>query len=370
MIRIVDTTLRDGEQSPGVAFSMKEKITIARMLDEAGVRFIEAGTPAMGHGELAALREISKMGLASQIIMWNRAVEKDIETSLECGAKNIHISLPVSDFMIGRKLGRSRSFVITRLGKTVELAMKGGAVVSIGAEDATRADWEFLVEYAQAARDLGAARLRYCDTVGVMDPFTIHEKVEALAARAGIEIEMHTHNDFGLATANAIAGVKGGAAYVDTTITGIGERAGNAPLEEVVMALQIVMGMETGVDTTHLKNLAEFTAKAAGRALPRSKTIVGEEVFTHESGIHADGVIKDPGIYEPFDPALVGAKRRIVIGKHSGPRMVKRRLAELGFTFGGNTGREVVEKIRAAANMRKGGIPDAELLRMARGAMN
>jgi len=370
MIRIVDTTLRDGEQTPGVAFSIGEKIAIARMLDDAGVHFIEAGTPAMEHGEAEAIREINAMGLRAGIITWNRALESDIEKSLQCGSSNIHISLPVSDFMIRHKLGRGRDYVLNRLAETVEFAKSGGAAVSIGAEDATRADETFLAEYAGLALELGAARFRYCDTVGVMDPFTLKDKVETLAEKVNIPLEIHTHNDFGMATANAIAGVKAGASFIDTTITGIGERAGNAPLEEVVMALEVIMGIKTGVKTTCLKSLAQFTAMASGRALPESKTIVGDQVFTHESGIHADGVLKDPRLYEPFDPGLVGAIRRIVIGKHSGPKMVKRKLSQLHVNPGDEDIVKIVEIIRAAASSQKGGLTDSEIASIAYRSLN
>ncbi|MBI4666993.1 MAG: homocitrate synthase [Nitrospinae bacterium] len=365
MIRIVDTTLRDGEQTPGVAFSVEEKMAIAAMLDEAGVHYIEAGSPAMGHGELEAIREINGMGLRASVIMWNRATREDIEKSLSIGARNVHISLPVSDFMIRRKMGYDRNKIIETMASMVALAKSENVEVSVGAEDATRADQSFLKEYIAAAESCGAVRLRYCDTVGVSEPFSLRDNVERLLIGARIPLEIHTHNDFGMATANALAGVKAGATLIDTTITGLGERAGNAPLEEVVMALEVVMEIKTGVNPLMLKKLAEFVARAAGRTLPRSKSIVGTDVFTHESGIHVDGVMKDPRLYEPFDPSLVGACRRIVIGKHSGPKAVKRRLRELGFDLNGFSESCAVEMIRKAAGNRKGGLTDSDILSIA-----
>lgn len=361
MIRIVDTTLRDGEQTPGVAFTLKEKLAIARKLESAGIHGIEAGTPAMGHEEKEAIRRIIALGLKAEIITWNRATIGDIRHSLECGAKNIHISLPVSDLMIAKKLGKDRAWVLESLRSAAAFAVDHGARLSVGMEDASRADEAFVKEFARNAVWSGAKRLRWCDTVGIMEPFSLRERLSALASAVDIELEVHTHNDFGLATANAIAGVKAGATCIDTTVTGLGERAGNAPLEEVVMALKLILGMDTGVKTTMLKGLAEFVSAAAQRPLPGWKCIIGEKVFAHESGIHVDGVIKDPATYEPFAPELVGAKREIVIGKHSGAKAVLYRLRELGVPPSPASAPKLVKKIRAAASTKKGGLTDAEL---------
>lgn len=362
MVDLIDTTLRDGEQAPGVAFTIEEKVAIARMLDFAGVGYIEAGTPAMGYDEKKAISEIVAMGLDSRIIAWNRADERDIERSLECGVKNIHISLPVSDLMIKRKMEKDRDWVIGRLVRISEFVRSEGAVLSVGAEDASRASDEFLHEYAMTAEAVGAVRLRYCDTVGVHDPFTLKARVERLVSVVDVDIEVHTHNDFGMATANALAGVGAGARFIDTTIIGLGERAGNAPLEEVAMALKFIMKKDTGIRTTMLKRLADYVSKAANRPIQESKSIVGDGIFAHESGIHVDGVMKDPATYEPFDPELVGAYRRIVIGKHSGSRAVLRRLKELGFDLPREISGGVVESLRALACTKKGGLTDEDIV--------
>jgi homocitrate synthase NifV len=361
VIRIIDTTLRDGEQTPGVAFTLEEKLAIALKLDAAGVHDIEVGTPAMGHEEKEAIRRVIALGLKAEIVTWNRALIGDVRHSLECGAKNIHVSLPVSDLMIAKKLGKNRAWVLESLRAAASFATEHGARLSVGMEDASRADELFVKEFARNAAWCGAKRLRWCDTVGIMEPFALRDKLAALASAVDIELEVHTHNDFGLATANAIAGVKAGAACIDTTVTGLGERAGNAPLEEVVMALKLILGLDTGVDTTMLRGLADYVSAAAQRPFPVWKSIIGEKVFAHESGIHVDGVIKDPSTYEPFAPELVGAKREIVIGKHSGSKAVLYRLRELGVVPSPAGESKMVKRIRAAAGNKKGGLTDAEL---------
>lgn len=361
MIRIIDTTLRDGEQTPGVAFTLEEKLTIARKLDSAGVHGIEVGTPAMGLDEKEAIRQIITLGLRAEVLTWNRAVIGDIRHSLDCGAKNIHISLPVSELMISKKLGKDRGWVLESLKAAASFATGNGARLSVGMEDASRADESFVKEFARNAVWCGAKRLRWCDTVGIMEPFALRERLSALASAVDIELELHTHNDFGLATANALAGVKAGAVCIDTTVAGLGERAGNAPLEEVVMALKLIVGSDTGVDTTMLGGLADYVSAAAQRPLPGWKSIIGKNVFIHESGIHADGVIKDPSTYEPFAPELVGAKREIVIGKHSGSKAVLYRLRALGVAPSPARESNVVKRIRLAASKKKGGLSDAEL---------
>lgn len=321
--KIIDTTLRDGEQAPGVAFSIEEKVAIARMLDQAGVHFIEAGTPVMGGGEKEAIRRIISLNPRAGIIVWNRALEKDVEESLNIGASNIHVSFPVSDVMMEKKLRRNREWILRRLKEMASFVTSSGAVLSIGAEDASRADETFLEEFINIAADMGAVRIRYCDTVGICEPFGLVETIRRLVQNARIPIEIHTHNDFGLAVANALAGIMAGAGFVDTTVAGLGERAGNAALEDVVMGLKMLYGIDAGVNPFMLTSLADMVSAASGRPLPVSKSIVGGMAFAHESGIHVDGIMKAPVTYEPFDPAIVGNMRRIVIGKHSGRKALE-----------------------------------------------
>ena len=231
-VQIVDTTLRDGEQTAGVVFANDEKVRIAKLLDAIGVHQIEAGIPVMGGDEQEAIISIVKAGLKASIMAWNRAVIKDVEASLACGVDAVAVSISTSDIHIKHKLQTSRDWVLANMTKATAFAKKHGVYVSVNAEDASRSDMDFLIKFGQEARDAGADRLRYCDTVGIMDPFTICEHVRTLREATGLEIEMHTHNDFGMATANALAGVRGGATFVGVTINGLGERAGNAALEK------------------------------------------------------------------------------------------------------------------------------------------
>jgi len=362
MIRICDTTLRDGEQAAGVAFSIEEKCQIAGMLDEAGVHEIEAGTPVMGGDEFKSVSRIAGMGLHSRVVAWNRAVIDDIRVSIQAGATSVALSLPVSDIMITRKLGRERAWLLARLKDAVSFAKDSGLYVCVGAEDASRADMDFIIEYAGLARDYGADRLRFADTVGVLDPFKTFAAISQLRQAVDIDVELHAHNDFGLATANAIAGAYAGAAFVSTTILGIGERAGNAPLEEAVMALKHVAGMDTGINTGSLGSLCGYVGAVSGRVIPDGKPVVGGRIFAHESGIHVDGVLKEPTIYEPYGPEEVGKKREIALGKHSGRAALAHRLSMLGVEVGGDDAGPLLVRVKEMGARLKRPVSDNELL--------
>jgi len=234
-IKIVDTTLRDGEQTAGVVFANQEKIRIARMLDSLGVDQIEAGIPVMGGHEKEAIKEICKLGLKASIMGWNRAVIRDIEESLDCGVDAVAISISTSDIHIEHKLRSTRAKVLESMVKATEFAKKHGVYVSVNAEDASRSDPDFLCEFARAAKDAGADRLRYCDTVGILTPERAYEFYGELS-KLKAPLSVHCHNDFGLAVANSLMGLRAGASEVHATINGIGERAGNAALEEIVVA--------------------------------------------------------------------------------------------------------------------------------------
>jgi homocitrate synthase NifV len=363
---IDDTTLRDGEQTAGVVFSLEEKKCIARMLDEIGVGEIECGIPAMGAEEAVSVRALVDMGLSARLITWNRATLADIRASLATGVEAVDISLSVSDMHIAHKLRKDRAWVVEQLKVALGFAKENGLYVSVGGEDASRADRDFLVELMATARSLGADRFRFCDTLGILDPFATYETVRYLRERVDLDIEVHTHNDLGMATANAVAGVKAGARFVNTTVNGLGERAGNAALEEVVMALRHACGLEPGIATGRFVELSRFVGQASRRPVPEWKAVVGEKAFAHESGLHADGVIKFPANYEGFDPAEVGLARQLVIGKHSGRHGLGHRLTQLGIALDRLELNDLLERVRSIAQRNKRPLSDGELLALCR----
>ncbi|MFZ5590771.1 MAG: homocitrate synthase [Bacillota bacterium] len=361
-IYIVDTTLRDGEQTAGVVFANREKVRIAKFLDELGVDQIEAGIPVMGGDEKEAITAICRAGLKASIMGWNRPVIKDIEESLSCGVDAVAISISTSDIHIKYKLQTSREWVLENMVKAVEFAKKEGMYISVNAEDASRSDPEFLIQFARAAKEAGADRLRYCDTVGILEPFVTYEKIKYIRENVDIDIEMHTHNDFGMATANALAGVRAGANWVGVTVIGLGERAGNAALEEVVMALKHLHGIDLGYKTELFREVAEYVSRASGRELPAWKAIVGSNMFAHESGIHADGALKNPKTYEAFAPEEVGLERQILVGKHSGTAALKAKFAEYGIHLSDHKASELLPKVRSYCVQLKRPLFDKELM--------
>jgi homocitrate synthase NifV len=361
-LSICDTTLRDGEQAAGIVFANMEKVRIARMLDEIGVPQIEAGIPAMGGDEKRAVKEIVKLGLSASVLGWNRASIEDIDHSIDCGVDSVAISMSSSDIHIEHKLIKSREWVLDRITEAIEHAKSHGLYISCNAEDASRADREFLIQFCRVAREAGADRVRYCDTLGIMDPLGTYKAIKDIVERAGVEIELHTHNDFGMATANAIAGIQAGARIISTTILGIGERTGNAPLEEIVMASKYTLGIDAGVETSRFREIAEYVARASGRSIPDWKPVVGLNCFAHEAGIHADGVIKSATNYEAFAPESVGLERRISIGKHSGRHTVKSVLAKQGIEVDDDAAGDMLEIVRSSSVALKRSLTERELI--------
>jgi homocitrate synthase NifV len=363
-IQINDTTLRDGEQAAGVAFTVAEKVFFATLMNAIGVQELEIGVPAMGGSEAEAIAEIVKLGLQTKLTGWNRAIRSDIDASLACGLERVHISVPVSELQIAVKFQGNSQLVFNRLRETISYACDRGLYISVGGEDSSRADESFLLDVAASAQDWGASRFRFCDTVGILDPLTTHKKVKQLVNKLVIPVEMHTHNDFGMATANALAGIRAGATSVNTTVNGLGERAGNAALEEVVMALKRIYGINLGIDTTKFKEISDFVVKASGCDVPPWKAIVGKNAFTHESGIHGHGVLQNPATYEPFSPEEIGRERHLVIGKHSGKHLITNFLKQYNIALTQTEIRSLVDAVKTLSVELKRNLTPDELLNL------
>jgi homocitrate synthase NifV len=329
-IVIDDTTLRDGEQSAGVSFDLDEKIAIAKSLDALKVPELEIGIPAMGEQERADIQAISSLGLDSRLLVWCRMREDDLRCCSQLNVDMVDLSVPVSEQQIAKKLGKSREWVLKTIESHVPAALDMGLDVCVGGEDSSRADFDFLLQVVEVAQRAGAKRFRFADTLGIMEPFSVFEKMSRLMKSADIEIEMHAHDDLGLATANSLAAARAGATHINTTVNGLGERAGNAALEEVVVGLKQLYGTSTGIDLQNFPEVSKLVEKASGREVHWQKSIVGRGVFTHEAGIHVDGLLKDPLNYQALDPADVGRAHEFVLGKHSGTHAVQRVFGDMG----------------------------------------
>ncbi len=363
-VTINDTTLRDGEQTAGVAFNADEKIAIAQALFQAGVPELEVGIPAMGSQECEVIRSIAELPQRSELMVWCRMCDTDISAAQHTGVDTLNLSIAASAQQIRHKLGKTPAWVLKQIDYYVRQAVDLGFSVSLGCEDSSRAEPDFLKVMFEVAANAGAKRVRYADTLGLMEPFSLFSVISDLRASTDLEIEMHAHDDLGLATANSIAAISAGATHVNTTVNGLGERAGNAALEEVVIGLSQLYGIDCGIDFTSLSSLSAMVEQASGRQVHCQKSVVGSHVFTHESGIHTDGLLKDQRNYQGLDPLKLGRSHQLVLGKHSGANTVTHIYQELGILLSREQAEILLAEIRQRVTQKKQSLSSLELIRL------
>jgi len=367
-IRIFDTTLRDGEQTPGVSLTIEDKIEIARQLSLLGVDAIEAGSPMSSDGEKKVVKEIAKAGLDTEICGLARATRSDIDAAIECDVDTIHLFIPTSPVQMKYAVNLTSEQVLAATVDSVEYIKKHGLVCEFSPMDATRSNLPFLKQVCQAAEKAGMDRLNVPDTVGIMIPKTMIKLIEELKEAVTVPISIHCHDDFGMAVANSLAAVEAGATQVHATINGLGERAGNASLEEVVMALHMIYKLKTGVNSRLLYSTSRMVSTLTGISVQVNKAVVGENAFAHESGIHTRGVTVKPLTFEPINPALVGRTRKFVAGKLAGTRGIKAELEEIGIHPNEEQLKAIVQRIKDLGDKGKM-VTDADLIALTSAVM-
>lgn len=367
-IWLIDTTLRDGEQAAGVAFRPAERRRIAEGLAQAGIDELEVGIPAMGAAARREIRDLVQGGLGCRLTSWCRATPGDIAHAADCGTNGVHISFPVSSIQL-RALERSPSWVLQALETLVPSAAAKFAFVSVGAQDATRAEKPFLDRFVRLAAACGAQRVRLADTVGIATPLGVAGLLRRLRQTASpfLALEFHGHNDLGMATANALTAAEAGATALSATLNGLGERAGNARLEELTTALPLAAGRACRAQTARLIPLCRYLAKITGRPIAAAKPITGGGVFQHESGIHVHGLLKDAATFQPFAPETVGrGPAAFVIGKFTGSTGLQHLLAAAGIKISRSQAARLLPQIRAAASRRGRALAMPEVLHLCR----
>jgi 2-isopropylmalate synthase len=346
--RVFDTTLRDGEQTPRTSFSYEDKREIAAVLDEMGTHVIEAGFPVNSDAEFEAVRDIASASHTT-VCGLARVVEEDVEAALESGVDMVHVFVSTSDVQLEDSMHATREQAFERAIDSVERVTEAGVECMFSPMDATRTDEGFLLEIVEATSRAGADWVNIPDTCGVATPTRFAKLVEHVdEAVVDAQVDVHTHDDFGLAAANALAGYEAGAAQSQVSINGIGERAGNAAYEEVVMALEALYNVDTGIDTGRIAEISRIVEEKSDVPVPGNKPVVGANAFSHESGIHAAGVIENSDTFEPgvMTPEMVGAERELVLGKHTGQHSVRERLIEAGYDPTDDEVRAVTRRVK------------------------
>jgi Isopropylmalate/homocitrate/citramalate synthases len=362
---IIDSTLRDGEQAPGVVFTLDEKLRIAAMLDQCGVKEVEVGTPAMGEEEVQTIREIVHSGFRFDKLCWARAKESDIVASARTGANRINISFSVSDIQLSA-MGRNREWVMRQIRPMISLARSEFDFVAVGAQDASRASSAFLNEFIGACLAEGADRIRLADTVGILNPMTTAEMFSSVSSQFPfVDFEFHGHNDLGMATANSLVALMSGASSVSATINGLGERVGNAFLEELVAALKVSSGVNAGIHLPELQQLCRYVSEVSYRPTPVSKPVTGENVCRHESGIHCRSLLKDELSYQPFRAEEIGRQVEMVIGKHSGKAAIHDFFRKRNIELSETESQLLTAKVKQLSVRKKRELNDAELISLA-----
>lgn len=348
-ILFADCTLRDGEQAPGVFFTLEEKLAIADLLDAAGVDIIDAGMPSVSKEERETLTALVAQNYRATVAATVRALRSDIDLALDCGVKEVFLFMPVSPQHLQHKFGIDLPQAQRRIEDAVGYAVSKGLRVHFVAEDSVRADPRQLAPVFDRVSELGAVSAIICDTVGIMTPQTMDRYVRTLreTMKHPLTLGIHCHNDYGLGTANTLAAVNAGCTLVTSTVNGLGERAGNAVFEEVVCALDDLYQAELSIDKMMLTQLSDAVAQASGMFIVPTKPVVGYNVFRHESGVHVDGMLKDPSTYESICPKPLGRTHELLLGKHSGSGLVEVMLAEKGISSTPDLNHRILERVKA-----------------------
>ena len=367
-IRIFDTTLRDGEQTPGVSLTVEDKIEIARQLSKLGVDVIEAGSPMSSEGEKRVVKEIAKAGLESEVCGLARATRSDIDDAIDCDVDVVHVFIPTSPVQMKYAVNMTPKQVLSATAEHVEYIKKHGLTCEFSPMDATRSKLSFLKQVCQAAEKAGADMINIPDTVGIMTPWTMRKLIEEVRKAVKVPLSIHCHDDFGMAVANSLAAVEAGATQVHATINGLGERAGNAALEELVMALHMIYKLKTGINARLLYSTSRMVSTLTGIFVQANKAIVGENAFAHESGIHTRGVTVKPLTFEPIKPESVGRTRKFVAGKLAGTRGIKAELEDIGIHPTEDQLREIVKRVKELGDKGKM-VTDADLLALTSAVM-